>query len=200
VEQAFARKDVLITGASSGIGAETAKLFARAGASVAMAARSQANLDSVRAEILKETPSAKLFVASVDVRDTKSVAEFVRGAAERFGHIDTVVPNAGAVTPLTQLLADKDADAFWNTFEVNIKGVYNIIRSVYSIYLHRRLLNQHCGILQSVDAIFVEDGRAHHRCRVECRTTAHQTLLGLLHEQVCAPTSHRIRGLRVPEH
>jgi len=94
-----------------------------------MFARSQENLVKVRAEILSQAPSAKLLVASVDVRDTLSVAEFVRGTVEKFGRIDILVPNAGAMTPLTQLLADKDADAFWNTFEVNVKGVYNIIRA-----------------------------------------------------------------------
>jgi len=94
-----------------------------------MTARSLANLEKVRSEILNETPSAQVYVAPADVRDTQSVAGFVRGAVETFGRVDIVIANAGAVTPITQLLADKDADAFWNTFEVNLKGVYNVVRA-----------------------------------------------------------------------
>ena len=94
--QTFAGKVVLISGASSGIGAESAKLYARAGASVALSARSKENIDKTVAEILKEVPSAKLLAGSVDARDTEATTNFVKATIEKFGRLDVLVANAGA--------------------------------------------------------------------------------------------------------
>ena len=95
----FKNKSVLITGASRGIGQTTAITFAKAGASVAICARSSAALDETKAMILKEVPGAKVekFVADVSKKDDMDAA--VEGTAKAFGGLDIVIANAGYSNP-----------------------------------------------------------------------------------------------------
>ncbi|KAI0267647.1 NAD-P-binding protein [Gloeopeniophorella convolvens] len=125
--QKYKGKVVLITGASRGIGRETAIQFARAGAAVVITARYQTTLDETKALILAEVP-ADVLVLPADVRDTRGADSVVAKAVERFGRLDALIANAGVLTPFNSLLCDKNTDDWWNTFEVNIRGVYNFAR------------------------------------------------------------------------
>ncbi|KZV69177.1 NAD-P-binding protein [Peniophora sp. CONT] len=127
-EQSFKGKAVFITGASRGIGRVTAVTFAKAGAAVALAARSERALEETKAAVLKEVPEAKVEKYVVDVKNTKQVEEAVEAAATAFGRLDVVIANAGALTAFGKTMDEKPADAWWNTFEVNVLGVYNTIR------------------------------------------------------------------------
>jgi NAD(P)-dependent dehydrogenase (short-subunit alcohol dehydrogenase family) len=93
---------VLITGASRGIGAEFALQYARAGAKLALVARSQAALDAIRDEILRGRPSAQVLVFSADVRDVTKAQEVVAATVAHFGRLDILVANAAIVRPTDQ--------------------------------------------------------------------------------------------------
>ncbi|KAI0310636.1 NAD-P-binding protein [Amylostereum chailletii] len=126
--QTFAGKVVLITGASRGIGRETSLHYARAGAAVVLVGREQQTLNTTKDLVLKEVPDAKVLVKAVDVKDWKAAEEAVGDAVKAFGKLDVVVVNAGAMTPLGVGIKDKNPVSWWNTFEVNIFGVFNFVR------------------------------------------------------------------------
>jgi NAD(P)-dependent dehydrogenase (short-subunit alcohol dehydrogenase family) len=95
--QTLAGRVVLITGASRGIGLETALHFVRAGASLTIVARKQEALDASRDTILRERPSAQVFTFPADVRDVKKAEEAVAATVTRFGRLDILVANAGSL-------------------------------------------------------------------------------------------------------
>ena len=110
-------KVVVITGASSGLGAETARHLVRGGAKVALGARRLDRLEALVAEFGAEKASA----FQVDVTDREKVRAFVDHAVETHGCIDVIVNNAGLMphSPLDRLKVDD-----WDQMiDVNIKGV-----------------------------------------------------------------------------
>src|ERR1700739_4604726 len=90
---ALAKTAALVTGASSGIGAATAKALAAQGAAVALLARRADRLIEVKDEIESEGGTA--LVVTADVTDSKQVASAVRRTVEELGRLDTLVNNAG---------------------------------------------------------------------------------------------------------
>jgi 3-oxoacyl-[acyl-carrier protein] reductase len=82
---------VAITGASSGIGAATARLLVEAGARVAVQARREERL----AQLVDELGSDHVVAVPGDVRDPAHARALVRGAVEAFGRLDSIVVNAG---------------------------------------------------------------------------------------------------------
>jgi NADP-dependent 3-hydroxy acid dehydrogenase YdfG len=88
---------VLITGASRGIGLETAIHYARSGASVTIVARKQETLDASKDKILQIQPSAQVFVFPADVRDVKKAEEAIAATVARFGQLDILVANAAVI-------------------------------------------------------------------------------------------------------
>ncbi|KAA1467242.1 NAD-P-binding protein [Dentipellis sp. KUC8613] len=119
-------KVVLITGASRGIGEDLAITYAKAGASLVLAARSQGALDAVKAEISRQVPSADVLVVPTDVVDLAQVEAAVKAGLERFGKFDVVIANAGQGDGFDQPMTEKDPLDWWKIMEVNIRGVYNI--------------------------------------------------------------------------
>lgn len=111
---------VLVTGASSGIGAATARALAGAGASVALLARRRERLDDLAAEI------GGLAVPA-DVVDVDAVGAAVERAAEGMGGLDGVVNAAGVVFP--GLVADTDPGAWRTMVEVNLLGVLHVTQA-----------------------------------------------------------------------
>jgi hypothetical protein len=90
----FQGKVVVITGASSGIGAAAARAFVREGAAVVLAARSAAPLERLAAEIT--AAGGRALAVPTDCGDLAAAARLLDTAAERFGGIDVLVNNAGA--------------------------------------------------------------------------------------------------------
>ena len=86
-------KVAIVTGASSGIGRATAKLFAEQGASVVVAARRQAELDALVAEIVETGGSA--YALAGDISDEAHAKSLVELAVEKFGGLDIAFNNAG---------------------------------------------------------------------------------------------------------
>ncbi len=89
------RKTILITGASSGLGAEMARQFASLGHDLALCARRTAKLEELRAEIAEAHPERRVEIRQLDVNDDDQVFEVFRAFQADFGTIDRVVVNAG---------------------------------------------------------------------------------------------------------
>ena len=86
---------ILITGASSGLGAEMARQFAALGHDLALAARRVERLEELRSEIQAVSPECRIEIRALDVTDDDAVFEVFRGFAEDFGTLDRVIINAG---------------------------------------------------------------------------------------------------------
>ncbi|MFV1591576.1 SDR family NAD(P)-dependent oxidoreductase [Phaeobacter sp. JH20_36] len=117
-------KTVVITGASRGIGADTARVFAAAGANVALLARSEDSL----AELAKEI-GGKVLTFACDVADYQAVAAAVAQTEAQFGRIDILINNAGVVDPIARLEA-ADPDDWARLIDINVNGVFNGMRAV----------------------------------------------------------------------
>ena len=104
--QSLSGKALFITGASRGIGRTTAIVFAKAGASVAISARSSAALDETKAMILKEAPDARVEKFIVDVTRAEQVEAAVDEAAKKFGGLDFVIANAAYINPFDKCTSD----------------------------------------------------------------------------------------------
>jgi len=89
------RKRILITGASSGLGAEMARQFAAKGRELALCARRLDRLEELRSEILATHPGASVVLRSLDVTDDDAVFAVFRDVAAELGGIDRVIVNAG---------------------------------------------------------------------------------------------------------
>lgn len=111
-------KTVLITGASRGIGAEAARLFAAAGANVGLMARST---DSLRALVDEIGPSA--IAISGDVSRYEDMVAAVAACVAQFGGLDVLINNAGMVEPIAHL-AKADPGDWGHVIDINLKGVF----------------------------------------------------------------------------
>ncbi|MCO6384435.1 SDR family oxidoreductase [Oceanicola sp. 502str15] len=123
-------KVVMITGASRGIGAETARIFAGAGAKVALLARGE---DAV-AELAGELGPEVALAIPCDVSRYWEVEAAVAACVEAFGRLDVLVNNAGMLEPITHL-AEADPEAWGQVIDVNLKGVFNGMRAALPVML-----------------------------------------------------------------
>lgn len=117
----------IVTGASRGIGEAAARSLAEAGASVLLAARSAGDCERIAEEI--EAAGGKAIAIACDVADFMSVDRAAGEAHRRFGPVDILVNNAGLIEPIS-FLSDSDPAGWARVVDVNLKGVYNAMRSV----------------------------------------------------------------------
>lgn len=129
VDFSLHKKVILITGASSGIGAAIAKTLALAGAKVAVAARREGKLALLVKEINdNDAGQESAFAISMDVCDRESVNKGIARAQDKFGPITNLINNAGVASPKKFLSADnEDRDFVMNT---NFNGVWNVAQEV----------------------------------------------------------------------
>ncbi len=116
------RRPAVVTGASSGIGAATARALAAAGHPVVLAARRAERLDALAAELRAEGGEA--VGLALDLADPASVDAFADAATTALGPIDVVVSNAGEVVPMTGVGADPDD--FARGIHVNLLGAQRL--------------------------------------------------------------------------
>jgi NAD(P)-dependent dehydrogenase (short-subunit alcohol dehydrogenase family) len=118
-------KIAIVTGASRGIGAATARAFAAAGATVVLAARTQPELEALAAEIT--TAGGVALVVPTDVTDAASVEALVGRTVSTFGRLDVAFNNAGdghQPVPLAELAVEE----FDQVLAVNARGVFLAMR------------------------------------------------------------------------
>ncbi|MDY6996044.1 MAG: SDR family oxidoreductase [Actinomycetota bacterium] len=89
------RQKILITGASSGLGAGMARQFAAKGRDLALCARRTDNLEELKSELTARYPGITVAVAALDVNDHEQVAKVFNELSEELGGIDCVIVNAG---------------------------------------------------------------------------------------------------------
>lgn len=116
-------KTVVITGASRGIGADAARVFAAAGANLALLARSEAALEELVEEI-----GAQAMAFACDVADPEAVSAALNKAHDHFGSLDVLINNAGVIEPIARL-EEADPAAWGKLIDINIKGVFYGIRA-----------------------------------------------------------------------
>ncbi|MFI0815093.1 SDR family NAD(P)-dependent oxidoreductase [Streptomyces sp. NPDC021098] len=112
-------KVAFITGAGRGIGAAAARLFAREGARVLLAARTEDQLKAVTEEVRAAGGSADYVVC--DLADAASVRAAVDRAVERYGRLDVAFNNGATITPPGPMDQVPEAD-FDHLYAVNLKG------------------------------------------------------------------------------
>ena len=116
----------LVTGASSGLGAQFARTLARAGAGVVLASRRVEKLKELRARIEGEGGDAH--VVELDVTDHDSIKAAVAHAETKMGSIDILVNNSGVST--TQRIQDVAPEDYDYVFDTNVKGAFFVAQEV----------------------------------------------------------------------
>lgn len=138
----LADKVVVITGASSGIGAATAELLAQKGAKLSIAAR---RIDPLN-DIKKKYPDTDIATFQADVSKIEDVKNVIDQTMDKYGHIDVMDNNAG-IMPINPL--DQGARDEWNQMiNTNMKGVLNGINAVLPI-----MEKQQSGHIIATDSI-----------------------------------------------
>ena len=127
-------KVVIITGASSGIGEATARLLAKEGAKLVLAARREEKLKAIVDAIISEGGEAIYQVT--DVTNSKENERLVARAKEVYGKVDVIFLNAGIMpsSPLSALKVEE-----WNQMvDINLKGVLNGLAAVLPEFIEQK--------------------------------------------------------------
>ncbi|KAL0818030.1 hypothetical protein ABMA28_008571 [Loxostege sticticalis] len=115
----FANKVVIVTGASSGIGAATAVAFGKEGASVVLVGRNEQRLQQVAEQC------AGALVVKADVSNEDDAKRIVDNTLERFGKIDVLVNNAG-IAKFGTILGGKVMDTYDEVMNTNVRAAVNL--------------------------------------------------------------------------
>ncbi|MDR6998418.1 SDR family NAD(P)-dependent oxidoreductase [Neobacillus niacini] len=129
----FTGKVVLITGAAGGIGKETARIFARQGAKLALV-----DLDTQELESLaKELELEDYLLHTADVTREEEVEQFVQETKKKYGKIDVFFNNAGIEGKIASILETSSAE-FDKVLNVNLKGAFLGLKHVMAIMVEQR--------------------------------------------------------------
>ena len=178
----LAGRSAIVTGASRGIGAATAKELASQGVAVILAARTFNEIEAIAAEICDAGGKAEALACDVSSYD--DVAAAVTRCQEAFGGLDIMVNNAGVIEPIGRL-ADSDPELWVRAADINFKGVYHGLRAAVPVMATRGV-----GVIVNVSsgaATGVREGWSHY-----CAAKA--AALSLTR---CADLECRDQGIRV---
>lgn len=125
-------KVAVITGASKGIGEGIARVYAKYGAKLVLAARGEKVIEFAE-KLCSEGYDA--IGVMTDVRDKASVDNLIKTAVQKYGTIDVLVNNAG-VCVLGDLISSTDEDRDYH-LDINIKGVWNVTKAVAPIMIEK---------------------------------------------------------------
>lgn len=122
----FTGKAVVVTGASRGIGAATAREFAACGAAVVLSARSGDAIEAIAAEI--RAGGGEAIALAGDVSRWEDVEAAVATCVAEFGAIHALINNAGVIDPISRL-ESSDPEGWAQAIDINVKGVYYGLRA-----------------------------------------------------------------------
>ncbi len=142
----------LVTGASSGLGHATAIALARAGADVAVLARSESDLQQVAAEV--EAAGRRALVLPVNLAEADQILAAVERAVDAFGRIDVLVNNAGTDVPGS--VVDLAVDDWDRVLDVNLRAPFVLAKAVFP---HLRQAGR--GTIINVSSVAGKRGWAH---------------------------------------
>ncbi|HEV3112443.1 MAG TPA: SDR family NAD(P)-dependent oxidoreductase [Candidatus Binataceae bacterium] len=164
MDQALAGKHALVTGGGRGIGRSIAIALARAGADVAVAARTQAQLDAVAGEI--RALGRRAFAIPIDLTQRDHIEERINQAAEQLGGLDILVNNAGGsigaaaqIDPVTH-----DPQTFEDCLFFNLTQVFYVTRAALPYMIKKnwgRILNTGSGSAARGGAILAYTAAKH---------------------------------------
>jgi NAD(P)-dependent dehydrogenase (short-subunit alcohol dehydrogenase family) len=138
-------KRALITGGTSGIGLETARLFISEGARVAISGQSSASVEAAREEL-----GSEVFAFASDSSDVSQQKELAKKVADALGGIEVLVINAG-IAELKPVEAWDEA-AYNRTFDINVRGPFFLIQSLLPAFTNpasvvlNASINAHVGM------------------------------------------------------
>jgi 3-hydroxy acid dehydrogenase/malonic semialdehyde reductase len=119
-------KTALITGATSGIGRATARLFAKNGVRLIICGRRQDRLDALALELQKHT---EVLILNFDVRNKVRVFEMIASLSEAFSKIDILINNAGNAHGM-DTIQDGSTDDWDAMIDINVKGLLYVSKAV----------------------------------------------------------------------
>jgi short-subunit dehydrogenase len=129
-----ARRPTVVTGASSGIGAATARQLGMAGYPVILGARRIDACNEVVESIREEGGEAVAF--SLDLADADSISSFVKQASDPFGPVEVLISNAAQIRPGSAL--STDPDAFEELVRINLGGAHRLVHALGPGMVERR--------------------------------------------------------------
>ncbi|KAF1922808.1 3-alpha--hydroxysteroid dehydrogenase [Didymella exigua CBS 183.55] len=124
-------KVIVITGAASGIGEETARLFASKGAVLSLADVQEERLQRLKAELMQTHPEAKIIAVTVDVSQRKEVEDWISETVATFGKLDGCANLAGVIGKQSNVvpIGGVDDDDWDFVYGVNVIGLRNCLRA-----------------------------------------------------------------------
>jgi 3-oxoacyl-[acyl-carrier protein] reductase len=141
----------IITGASRGIGRGVARVFHRAGARLALVARTPAPLQTLADELNGTGGSGDAIVIQADVALRDDVTRVVNRTVDAFGQVDILVNNAGLLSP--GRYTDIDPDEWSRLIDANLTGAYLLCREVAPL-----MEKQKSGCIINVSSISAQTG------------------------------------------
>jgi NAD(P)-dependent dehydrogenase (short-subunit alcohol dehydrogenase family) len=127
--QDLSGKNIIVTGANTGLGYETTKALASKGANVIMACRSQHRAENAKQEILKSNPKASLDIILLDLGDLSKVKQFVLDYKAKYKTLDILINNAGVM--MTPYMKTEDGFEFQNG--INHLGHFALTAQLFDV-------------------------------------------------------------------
>ena len=127
----MSQKNIIITGATKGIGLAVAEVFAEAGYNLAVCSRNKNDLSQLKKNFLLRFPTIKVFTCPADMSNKNQVLHFADAVKSEFAHINILVNNAGIFKP-GNITSEEDGtlDAMINA---NLFSAYHLTRAILPV-------------------------------------------------------------------
>jgi 3-oxoacyl-[acyl-carrier protein] reductase len=130
-DEALRGRVAVVTGGGRGIGRAVVRALTRAGADVALCARTGTEIEAVAAEA--RALGRRAVVVPADVADREQVQAFAAAVGNELGKVDLLVNNAGGGVERNTPIAESDPDRWWRAVEVNLHGTYLVTRELLAL-------------------------------------------------------------------
>ena len=130
------KKTVIVTGGTKGLGRAIAEIFAENGFDVCVCARTQADLDAMRADWSRQFPDAQLLTQAADLSKKHDVFHFADFVRNHWSRVDVLVNNAGLFLPGN--VSDEASGTLETLMETNLYSAYHLTRALLPMMLPQR--------------------------------------------------------------